>query len=69
MKIVNRSTNKVEFRKLSNGEVFRDEHSNYCMKIETNDGVNMVYLSDGALGSAEEFWTVEKVRCELIVDN
>ena len=70
MNIVNKSPNIVIFDKLSWGEVFRDKHSNICMKIEECvDGRNMVYLCDGSLGYIEIDDKVEKVRCELVVEN
>lgn len=59
----------VEFKSLSDGIVFKDEHSNYCMKIEYNNGVNMTYLTDGQLGFVDDFKKVEKVRCKLVIDN
>lgn len=70
MTIVNKSPNMIIFEKLSCGEVFRDKHSNICMKIEeVVDGRNMVYLCDGSLDCIEIDEKVERVRCELVVDN
>ena len=70
MNIVNKSPNMVMFEKLSCGEVFRDKHSNICMKIEeVVSGQNMVYLCDGSLNYIDSDEKVEKVCCELVVDN
>lgn len=70
MNIVNKSPNIVIFEKLSWGEVFRDKHSNICMKIEECvDGRNMVYLCDGSLDCIDNDENVERVRCELVVEN
>ena len=70
MNIVNKRPNVVIFEKLSCGEVFRDKHSNICMKTEeVIDGKNMVYLSDGSLNYIDSDEKVEKVRCELVVEN
>ena len=69
MNIVNKKPNMVSFKNLSCGEVFKDENSNYCMKIEANDYINMVYLFDGALGSADDEEMYERVECELVVSN
>lgn len=70
MKITNKSPNMIVFDKLSCGEVFKDEHSNICMKIEeTVNGCNMVYLSNGSLDCIEIDKKVERVRCELVIDN
>lgn len=70
MIITNKSPNMVEFNKLSYGVVFKDKHSNICMKIaETIEGKNMVYLIDGLLDYADEDEKVEKVRCELVIEN
>lgn len=69
MNIVNKSPNMVEFIKLSCGSVFKDQNSNYCMKLEYYSDVNMVYLTDGTLGFIEDSERVEKVRCELVVEN
>lgn len=70
MVITNKSPNVKEFKNLSCGDVFRDEHSNICMKIEeTANGENMVYVCDGSLGYIYDNDKVEKVRCELVVEN
>ncbi len=69
MNIVNKKSNMVPFEKISCGEVFKDEYSNYCMKIELDGDANMVYLSDGALGSADDKEMFERVHCELVVSN
>lgn len=70
MNIVNKSPNIVTYEKLSFGEVFRDKHSNICMKIEQCvDGKNMVYLCDGNLDYIDNEEKVEKVSCELVVEN
>lgn len=70
MNIVNKSPNMVIYEKLSCGEVFRDKHSNTCMKIkETIEGKNMVYLCDGSLSYIDNDEKVEKIRCELVVEN
>ncbi len=69
MVITNKSPNMVEFYKLSCGEVFRDKHSNICMKIGENNDTNMVYLVDGSLYYIDGEDKVEKIRCELVVEN
>lgn len=70
MVITNKSPNMVEFKNLSCGVVFRDKHSNICMKIEEGvDGHNMVYLCDGSIGYVDEDEKVERVRCELVIEN
>ena len=70
MNIVNKNPDMVVFEKLSCGSVFRDKHSNICMKIEEAiDGKNMVYLCDGSLDYADDKEKVERVRCELVVEN
>ena len=70
MLISNKSPNMVEFKELSCGVVFRVKHSNICMKIEENiRGDNMVYLVDGSISSIDGDERVEKVRCELVVEN
>ena len=69
MNIVNNKPNMVSFKNLSCGEVFKDEHSNYCMKIEPDSDANMVYLSDGALGMADDEDIFERIKCELVVSN
>ena len=69
MKISNKSPNMVSFKNLSCGEVFKDEHSNYCMKIELDGDANMIYLSDGALHCADDEEMFERVKCELVVEN
>lgn len=69
MNIVNKKPNMVSFKNLSCGEVFKDGHSNYCMKIEPDNDANMVYLSDGALGMADDEDIFERIKCELVVSN
>jgi hypothetical protein len=69
MVITNKSPNMVEFYKLSCGTVFRDKHSNICMKIEENNDTNMVYLVDGSLYYIDGEDKVEKIRCELVIEN
>ena len=69
MKIVNKKPNITFFQNLSCGEVFKDVHSNYCMKIELNGDVNMVYLSNGELGRADNHEMFERVTCELVVSD
>lgn len=69
MNIVSKKPNMVSFKNLSCGEVFKDEHSNYCMKIEPDSDANMVYLSDGALGMADDEDIFERIKCELVVSN
>lgn len=69
MLITNKSPNMVEFYKLCCGEVFRDKHSNICMKIEENNDTNMVYLVDGSLYYIDGEDKVEKIRCELVIEN
>ena len=70
MNIVNKSPNMVMFEKLSCGEVFRDKHSNICMKIEeVVSGQNMACLCDGSLNYIDNDEKVEKVRCDLVVEN
>lgn len=70
MVITHKSPNMVEFYKLSCGTVFRDKHSNLCMKIEESDfGGNMVYLCDGSVDYIDGDEKVEKVRCELVIEN
>lgn len=69
MVITHKSPNMVEFYKLSCGTVFRDKHSNLCMKIEENNDTNMVYLVDGSLYCIDNDEKVEKVRCELVIEN
>lgn len=70
MTIVNKGPNMVMFEELSCGEVFRDKNSNICMKIEeVVSGQNMVYLCDGSLDYIDSNDKVEKVRCELVVEN
>ena len=69
MNIVNKKPNMVSFKNLSCGEVFKDDHSNYCMKIEFDGDANMVYLSDGALGSTDDEEMFERIKCELVVSN
>ena len=69
MNIVNKKPNMVLFKNLSYGEVFKDNHSNYCMKVGFDNDANMVYLSDGALGSADDEEMYERVKCELVVSN
>ena len=59
----------VEFYKLSCGVVFRDKHSNICMKIEDDGNSNMIYLCDGSRGYIYGEDKVEKVRCELVIEN
>lgn len=62
--------NMVEFQTLACGDVFRDSNSNTCMKIgETIDGRNMVYLCDGGLDIIDDDEMVEKIRCELVVED
>ena len=69
MIITNKSPKMKEFKNLSCGEVFRDKHSNICMKIEeTVSGQNMVYVCDGSLSYIEDDERVEIVRCELVVE-
>lgn len=61
MIISNKSPNMVEFKALNCGVVFRDKHSNICMKIEEDvAGHKMVYLCDGSLGYVDEDEKVEK---------
>lgn len=69
MVITNKSPNMVEFYKLSCGEVFRDKHSNICMKIEESNDTNMVYLVDGSLYYIYGQDKVEKICCELVIEN
>ena len=69
MKISNKSPNIISFGNLTCGEVFKDEHSNYCMKVENDTDSNMVYLSDGSRDYADDDYKVERVRCELVVEN
>ena len=69
MNIVNKSPNVVTFEKLSCGEVFRDKHSNICMKTEDFPDGNMVHLCDGSLYFIDYDEKVERVRCELVVEN
>ena len=73
MIITHKKSDMIPFEKLSCGCVFRDKHSNVCMKIEyVEDGVstyNMVYLCDGSLDYIEDGESVEKVRHELIIDS
>lgn len=64
-----KSPNLTEFEKLSCGVVFRDRHSNICMKIEYKGDANMVYLCDGSLNYIDEEEKVEKVHCELVIEN
>lgn len=70
MVVTNKSPNMVEFKNLSCGVVFRDKHSNICMKIEgIVSGQNMVYVCDGSLNYIDDDEKVEKVRCEFVVEN
>ena len=70
MTIVNKGPNMVMFEELSCGEVFRDKNSNICMKIEgVVSGHNIVYLCDGSLNYIDSNDKVEKVRCELVIEN
>jgi hypothetical protein len=69
MNIVNKNPDMVLFEKLSCGSVFRDKHSNICMKTELNENTNMVYLTDGSLDYLDDTEKVERVRCELLVEN
>ena len=69
MMITNKSPNMIEFERLSCGVVFRDKHSNICMKIEGSPNGNMVYLVDGSVNFIDDDEKVEKVRCELVVEN
>ena len=70
MIIVTKKPNMVMFENLHCGDVFRDEHSNICIKIEECvDGRNMVYLCDGVRDFMDYNKKVEKVRCELVIDN
>lgn len=68
MTIVKKS-NMVSFDHISCGEVFKDERSNYCMKIECDDDKNLVCLSDGVLGYADDNEMFERVTCHLAVSN
>ena len=69
MNIVNKSPNMVMFEKLSCGDVFKDKHSNICMKTEGCPDGNMVYLCDGSFNFIDDDEKVERVRCELVVEN
>ena len=69
MDIVNKNLDMVVFEKLSCGEVFRDKHSNICMKTESHGNANMVYLYDGSFDYLEENERVERVRCQLVIEN
>ena len=70
MKIVNKNPDMVVFKKLSCGEVFRDKHSSICMKIEeVVSGQNMVYLYDGSINYIDSDEEIERVHCELVVEN
>lgn len=74
MIITHKKSDMIPFEKLSCGCVFKDKHSNICMKIdyvECNGGFeyNMVYLCDGSLSYIEDEENVEKVRHELVIDS
>lgn len=68
MVIVNKVHNKVAFGTLSCGDVFKDRSSNICMKVEPNGSANMVYLSDGVLGTAEDNEIFESIKCQLVIE-
>lgn len=72
MKIIENKSCEIVFGKLKQGDVFRDQYGNYCMKIEPfedNHGANnFITLTDGCIGG----WTnedafVTKVDCELVI--
>lgn len=69
MNIVNKKPDMVPFEKISCGEVFKDEHSNYCMKTMFSGNANMVYLSNGDVGLAESDELFERVHAELVILN
>ena len=69
MEIIHKSDDKVKFGKLVGGDVFKDECSNYCMKISYSDKANMVYISDGLMDYMSDDEIVIKVKCKLVVDN
>lgn len=69
MNIVNKKPNMRAFESINCGAVFRDKHSNICMKIEYNNNVNVVYLCDGSLAYIEDEDKVEIIGHELVIEN
>lgn len=71
MTIVNKSPDMVKFESLSQGSVFMDKYSNYCIKIEYtySNNSNAVFLIDGALTHVDDSEMVQRIKCELIVND
>lgn len=73
MVITHKKSDMIPFEKLSDGCVFKDKHSNICMKIEYIESdefaYNMVYLCDGSIGYICDNEEVEKLRHELVIDS
>lgn len=69
MNIVNKKPNMRTFGNVTCGTVFKDEHSNICMKIEYHDNVNVVYLCDGSLAYIDDLDKVEIVGHELVIES
>lgn len=69
MTIVHKNDNMVKFGKLVGGDVFKDECSNYCMKISYGDKANMVYISDGVMDYMSDDEMITKVHCKLVVED